>query len=309
MQRIRRRRFLTIAAAALGAPLIADPATAGDAAIWHGQAMGAPVRLILNHPDPTRARTILREVATELRRLEAIFTLYRADSELSRLNRSGALVAPSPEMVAALELAGLAHRVTGGRFDPSVQPLWRAHAAGGDAGAIRAARALTGFGRVKVSRDRIAMPAGMQLTLNGIAQGHITDCIATRLRAAGAEHTLVDMGEIRAIGGRTARDPWQVALPGGTEVGLVDRAIATTEAAGFTFDAAGLLPHLIDPATGAARAAWRRISVIADTAGLADALSTGFSLAPAAAIRSAMARLPGIEILALDSRGQDHRFA
>lgn len=307
--RIDRRRFLTISAAALGAPLLASlPVHAApQATVWRGQALGAPVQLILNHPDRARAQAMIRETAAELRRLEAIFTLYRAESELSELNRAGMLVAPSPEMHEALTLALRAHRVTGGRFDPSIQPLWRAHAAG-DAAALRAARGLVGFDRVRISRDRILMRPGMQLTLNGIAQGFITDRITDLLRAGGAEHTLVDMGEFRAIGGRNAHEPWRIALAGGGEALLADRALATTEASGFTFDAEGRLPHLIDPATGEARADWARISVIADQAGLADALSTGFSLAPAQAIRAALPALPGVEIRALARDGRETRF-
>lgn len=41
---------------------------------------------------------------------------------------------------------------------------------------------------------------GMQLTLNGIAQGFITDHISTRLKDAGYQHVLVELGETRAIG-------------------------------------------------------------------------------------------------------------
>ncbi|CAM3379712.1 thiamine biosynthesis lipoprotein [Paracoccus aminovorans] len=304
--RIDRRRFLTISAAAMGAPLLAHAAP--QAATWRGQALGTSVQLILNHPDRARADALLRETAAELRRLEAIFTLYRADSDLSRLNRDGWLLAPPPELVEALELARKAHRATGGRFDPSIQPLWLAHAAG-DAAAIARARDLVGYDRVRISRDRILLRPGMALTLNGIAQGAITDRITALLRAGGAEHTLVDMGEIRAIGGKTAREPWRIALAGGGEALLADRALATTEPAGFTFDAAGRLPHLIDPATGTARAEWARLSVLAESAGLADALSTGLCLAPAAAIRAALAALPGVEVRALDGRGHETRFA
>ena len=66
--------------------------------------------------------------------------------------------------------------------------------------------------------------------------------------------------------------------------------------------------QLIDPATGTARADWARVSVIADSAGLADGLSTGLSLAPAAAIRAALPHLPGVEVRALDASGQEFRF-
>lgn len=305
--RIDRRRFLTISAALAGAALVAPGRLQAAARVWRGQALGAPTTLILNHPDPARAEALLRQTAAELRRLEAIFTLYRADSELSRLNRDGYLLAPSPEMLGALRLAADVHRVTGGRFDPSIQPLWRAYAAG-DAPAVAAARAVVGFDRVGLHPDRILLPRGMALTLNGIAQGVITDRITNLLRAGGAEHTLVDMGEFRAIGGRAAGDPWPITLAGGGQVQLTDRALATTEAQGFSFDAEGGLPQIIDPATGRPRADWARVSVLAESAGLADGLSTGLSLAPAAAIRAALLELPEVEVHTLDSTGRAFRF-
>lgn len=308
MPRIDRRRFITIAAA-MGAAMAAGPGLAAPQPVtWRGQAMGAEATLILNHPDPPRASTILRRVESELRRLEGIFTLYRAESELSRLNRTGALAAPSPELVEALRLAQQVHAATGGRFDPSVQPLWRAYATGADAAALDAARSLIGFDRVQIGEHRIVLPRGSELTLNGIAQGFISDRIAAMLRAEGARHTLVNMGEISAIGGRSAREPWRVGLSGGGEVELADRALAVTEAAGFSFDAEGRLPHLIDPATGAARAEWRRIAVLAPQAAMADALSTGLSLVPARAIGATLAKLPGIEVRALDAQGRESRF-
>ena len=301
MPTIDRRRFLGIAAAFAGAALLARPAQA--TVVWRGQALGAPTELILNHPDPARARILLGQVVAELARLERIFTLYRDDSDLVALNRKGVLAAPAPEMAAALRLCAHAHAATGGRFDPTVQPVWRAHAEGRDPAPLRDR---VGFGRVVVGADRIVLPRGTQLTLNGMAQGFITDRITDLLRAGGAEHTLVDMGEIRAIGGRTVLEPWTVALEGGGSVALRDRAIATTEPSGFRFPDG--TPHLIDPATGAARAAWARLAVIAPEAGLADALSTGFALADAETITAALAGLPGVEVRALDARGRETRF-
>lgn len=308
MPRIERRRFITIAAA-MGVAMAGRPALAAPLPVtWRGQAMGAEATLILNHPDPARAAIILRRVEAELRRLEGIFTLYRAESELSQLNRTGALAAPSPELVEALRLAQTAHKATGGRFDPSVQPLWRAYAAGADAEALARARGLVGFTRVKVGEGRVVLPRGMELTLNGIAQGFISDRIAAMLRAEGAVHTLVNMGEISALGGRNAATPWRVGLSGGGEVELVDRALAVTEPSGFTFDAEGRLPHLIDPSSGTPRAEWRRVAVVAPQAGLADALSTGLALAPASAVRGAAAALPGVQVRALDAQGRESLF-
>lgn len=99
--------------------------------------------------------------------------------------------------------------LTGGAFDPTVQPLWALYArhfgtagadpAGPPAAALEPALALVGHRHLRVSPDRIALARrGMALTLNGIAQGYITDRVAALLRAGGIAHTLVDLGEARA---------------------------------------------------------------------------------------------------------------
>src|SRR5690606_13900617 len=82
----------------------------------------------LAHPDAVAARGLLDRCATELVRLERIFSLYRADSALSRLNAAGTLDAPPLELVELLGRAAAASDATGGAFDVTVQPLWRRYA-------------------------------------------------------------------------------------------------------------------------------------------------------------------------------------
>jgi thiamine biosynthesis lipoprotein len=154
-----------------------------------------------------------------------------------------------------------------------------------------------------VSADRIALTRrNAGITLNGIAQGYATDCVVDMLRNAGLSTTLVNMGEIRAIGARPDGAPWRVGLADPDEPGavaetidLVDRAVATTAGAGFRFDAAGQFTHLFDPATGRSPAMYRTVCVIAPTATEADALSTAFSLMPASRIREIAALRPGVQ--------------
>ena len=93
-----RRRFLRVVAAVAGLPLIiaAVRATAPKAQLhsWHGDVLGALSELTLWHPDAAFAqRTILR-VRHEIERFERIFSLYRPDSEISRLNEAGKLMKP-----------------------------------------------------------------------------------------------------------------------------------------------------------------------------------------------------------------------
>ena len=79
-------------------------------------------------PGATPAGRLAALAMAEIRRLERIFSLYLPDSALSRLNRDAVLKAPPFELLECLSIAGTVHQTSGGRFDPTVQALWAAHA-------------------------------------------------------------------------------------------------------------------------------------------------------------------------------------
>src|SRR6185369_2921964 len=101
-----RRRFLAITAAtgALAAVSArAEPAAEPAPVEWRGTALGAQASLRLYHPDRAEAWRLVAECVAELERLEGVFSLYRPDSALSRLNRAGALDAPPFDLVVLLQ--------------------------------------------------------------------------------------------------------------------------------------------------------------------------------------------------------------
>lgn len=120
----------------------------------------------------------------------------------------------------------------------------------------------------------------MRVTLNGIGQGYITDRVVDLLRANGVAQAMVDMGEIFAIGEQSAglQDPR--TLKSYDTIALKNRAVATSAGAGTIFDPAGRFNHLFEPRTGHTAWRWLSVSVEADNATAADALSTAFSLMP-----------------------------
>jgi thiamine biosynthesis lipoprotein len=328
MQRrtVPRRRVLGILAAAPGLAL-ASPATAEAPLVtWTGPVLGALGRISLHHPDRMAAERLIAASLAEIRRLEAMFSLWREDSLLRQLNRRGVLVAPPPEVVDLLARALEVAVATDGAFDPTVQPLWALHAAhfgvpgadpaGPSDAALAAALATTGHRGLHVSADRVVLARrGMALTLNGIAQGYVTDRIVAVLRAGGVTRTLVDMGEARGLGTHPDGHPWRAALddpeaPGRIwgEVELTDRALATSGDAGFVFDAAGRFTHLLDPRSGRSPRLHRAVSVLAPDATLADALSTGFALMPETAIAEVLPGLPGVAARLLRHDGTSVRM-
>ncbi|MBK0326133.1 FAD:protein FMN transferase [Rhodobacteraceae bacterium F11138] len=281
MTTLSRRRMLTILAATTALPASALART--ELHTWEGRALGARATLRLAHPD---AAAISARVATEIDRLEDVFSLFRMDSALSRLNRQGVLNTPPFELLQCLSLVDRVHTATGGRFDPTVQPLWRVHADAAIAGRapdpadLRAARDTVGWSRVGFSSDRITLDRNMALTLNGVAQGVIADRIADLLTAEGLDNVLIDTGEFRSLGADPRGDAWPVQLASGGEVPLIARALATSAPKGTTFgpgtDGAS---HILDPKQGVpVPARWREISVSAPSAGMADALSTAACL-------------------------------
>lgn len=276
-----RRRFLTVSAATLA---LAPMARAGEAQLytWTGIALGARATIRLAHPD---AEAITRRAAAEIDRLEDVFSLYRKESALMRLNASARIEAPPPELLECLTLAGTVHRATDGLFDPTVQPLWALWAERAAAGTrprtseLASARALGGWRDLRLDAGAVTHRPGMALTLNGIAQGYIADRIAVLLEAEGLTDILIDTGEMRALGGHPDGGAWPVKLAEGGEVPLRARALATSAPLGTVFDAAGKAGHILHPATGEpAGPRWRAVSVSAPSAALADALSTAACL-------------------------------
>ncbi|WP_422374658.1 FAD:protein FMN transferase [Roseibium sp.] len=312
-----RRRFIRICAAATAGLALPSTASAAGAKLhrWTGVALGARAEINLVLKSAEEAEYLFKRIEAEIRRLEAIFSLYRTDSELSRLNRDGHLAAPSQELVELLGLSRRLFELTEGAFDPTVQRLWELHArqtaqASSDAeqpAAFDDALSRTGFDRIVVEAAGIRFrDPGMAITLNGIAQGYITDRVATLLTAAGCLNTLVDLGEISATGTAPPESGpvtagWPVTLrpdPGQpdqqADVHLNNMAVASSARLGTTFDQAGARSHILDPRSGLPVANdLLGASVLAPTAALADGLSTAALVTGERGLAAMLSEIPG----------------
>jgi thiamine biosynthesis lipoprotein len=294
-----RRRFITIAAAAVGLPLLLKAGISQARPVrWEGTALGAPASIQLYHTDEARARAAIAAGLDELKRLEAIFSVYRADSAISALNRDGVLENAPADFVALLTRALTLARISDGIYDPTVQPLWQTYfrhftgsnpaSAGPAQGELDAALALVDWRAVEVDANRIAFTRpGMGLTLNSGAQGYITDRVADVLRAHGFDRMLVDMGEPRALSTKPDGSAWRIGIANPadpsravTTLEVVDQCISTSGGYGTLFDPAGAFTHLIDTRTGRTAPALLGVSVIAKTGTVADGLSTAMLMAP-----------------------------
>jgi len=190
-------------------------------------------------------------------------------------------------MVELLSICAGLYARTGGTFDPTVQSLWglyaQEYAAGGRPNEAQIAQMLrvTGWQHVRFSGQQISFDRkGVQLTVNGVAQGYIADKVTAILRTAGVENVLVNTGEISALGHGQGRDDWQVKIGSakGRSVTLQDACVATSAPLGTTFDSLDKVGHILDPRTGRPGGKWVQVSVISKSAAQADGLSTAFCL-------------------------------
>ena len=294
-----RRRILRVLAATSVAGLaVAAGALSGkskpDARLhrWQGTALGADSTLLIHHPDEAEATRLTSMAIAEIERLEKIYSLMRADSILPGLNQARRLDNPPPELVALLLRAREWSEATGGAFDVTVQPLWELYrdyfsdpapnSDGPPESLVAKTRRLVDYQALEVNSERIRLAKpGMAVTLNGIAQGEITDRVARLLRTEGLSNSLIDLGEMRALDGHPDERPWQVGIKDPydekslvTKVDLNNRALATSSITGTVFDASGLHHHLFDPASGRPGRGLVSASVIGRHAVDADAFST-----------------------------------
>jgi FAD:protein FMN transferase len=299
-----RRRVITILGAVAGLPLLLsadEPENPMRLHRWQGTALGSPSYVIVNHPDHRAAEQAIAQCVAEIERLERLFSLYRGDSEIARLNRDGRLKAPSCDLLALLSECQRFYQLSGGAFDVTVQPLWEIYAAhffgsqvpptdGPKPSVIEKALALIGWQEVDVTPRCITLARqGMGLTLNGIAQGYLTDRIVDILRTNGCDRVLADMGrsEIRLVGHRRDGQAWRIGLADplaparvALTLDLVDRCISTSGGYGTKFEATGRYHHLFDTRTGTSAGHYIAVSVIAATTMVADALSTSLYVTP-----------------------------
>lgn len=293
----RRRAFAVLAG--LGAMAKGARAAAAPVFEWRGTALGADATLLFANADRSRAEQAMTSILAEIDRLESIFSLHLADSEISRLNRDAILRDPSLDMRALLDRCHTLHRATEGLFDPTVQIIWeyrRGEAErGNDRGGPVPARVLSnvGYHRLVVGPDRIEMPLGAAITLNGIAQGYITDRVAELLRHRGWSDVLIDLGETLALEGRS----FDVEIrDSDRRIPLRNAALATSSAAPMPASQTAILPHIFHPRTGTAAArTGSTVTVRHPSATVADALSTALTLTDpgdATMARRILARFP-----------------
>lgn len=308
------------AAQAPAAPLAGVPAPT----VFTGAdlAFGTTMSIQVAHHDESVAMRAIDAALAAAKRVDHLMSLHRDDSQIMQLNRTGLLIAPDPHVLAVLRYSLSLSRMTQGAFDITVQPLWDAHAQASRMGGVpdedvrRQALRSTGWQRIDISAERVAIAPGMAVTLNGVAQGYAVDLARTALAAHGIGHALLDTGEFGARGLRPTQTPWTVGVrhPRDAQalVGAVPmdgRCLATSGDYETFFTPDYLHHHIFDPTTGDSPTELASVSVLAPTGLEADGLSTAFMVLGRQRSMAAIAGMPQVDVLLVDKQGGTWRSA
>ena len=263
-------------------------------------ALGSQVSITALHADQGVAEEAVHAAFAELELVESLLSIYRDDSLLSQLNRTGSVKTPHPYLVEVLRAAARMSRRSAGAFDVTVQPLWDLAARANEQGTVptgsqvAAARESVDWRRVVVQSGHIQLGGrGTAITLNGIAQGFATDKATATLRRHGVRQALIDAGEINALGTKQGGMPWTIGIQHPRQpdaylslASLQNRCLATSGDYATTFGNDFQRHHIFDPRSGFSPSMLASVSVAAPTAMEADALSTAvFVMGPERGLR------------------------
>ena len=300
---VTRRRFFKICGSALAGVTFTTKVFAKnlDSVLhrWSGKALGTIAEIYLVHENQRQVETIFQAIEAELNRLEKIFSLYILDSELVHLNQFGVYSSPSINLIELLGFVKNLHNTTDGAFDPTIQPIWtesieqddfsksqRSVKFGIIVDKTNAAR--IGFQNVLFNSSEVRyLKPNMAMTLNGIAQGYITDQIVKLLKSHGLTNLMVDIGEIYASGQKqffeySPNENWNITLQPDQDrphlqakVEVKDKAIASSAVRTDAYFQNKKISHIFNPKSGQpVQSDISAISVISPSATLADGLST-----------------------------------
>ena len=232
---------------------------------------------------------LLGQIRDGIVQLEHEISVTEKTSAVWKLNHEGE-AQMSPAALELLETALETCGDTDGALDITVYPVLRA---GGfttdtyrvpDAEEIGALLGSVGWNVVRIEGDKVTVPEGTMIDLGSVAKGYAADLAAERLKQAGVENAILDLGgSIVTLGSRPDGNPWRVAVRAPEGDGLLgvlssrDEAVVTSGGYEryFEDDEGNIWWHILDPGTGyPAHSGLVSVTVVGPQGVRCDALST-----------------------------------
>jgi thiamine biosynthesis lipoprotein len=294
------RRFFVICAWFWGFSLGASRGAEESRFVFEKAEMGLPFRITLYAHQPSLAKAAADAAFARIAELNAVFSDYDPDSELSRLSRTsgrGQAVPVGPDLWRVLEKSQQLAEKTQGAFDLTVGPLvnlWRRVRRKRELPSpalVEEMRARVGYKAVRldpVARTAELAVADMRLDAGAIAKGYAVDEALAVLDRLGIHRALVGgSGDMAASDPPPGQEGWRIEVPAIDAPGappsqvvlLARRAIATSGDHFQYVEIDGVrYSHIVDPRTGVGLIGQSSVTVVAGNCATADSLATAVSV-------------------------------
>jgi thiamine biosynthesis lipoprotein len=318
-------RFADRRTCAIGLGLMvasASPATEVLSAVHQTRyCMGTMFDIVVYHASKADAERAVQQAMEEIFRLDRVLSHFKADSDLSKLNREGrhGFVSVEPSLFEVIQQSMAFSQGSGGKFDVTIAPLLRtwkeAHEEGRKPSAAEIALAgrCVGYEKIELQApDRIRFRSDcVELDLGGIGKGYAVDRGIAVLKAAGIRRALINAGgsSIGAIGAPPRLNGWPVrvgARVSGREILLLqDGSMSTSQQnlVDHVFEPSQF-GEILDPQAGAPIQGRGSVSVVAPSATVSDALSTTLLLLSAEEGVRLLAGFPQVSALWISFDGK-----
>ena len=231
----------------------------------------------------------VNKAVQEINRLDAMFSVGNADSDVTKLNENGSGEV-SEETAFIMNRAMQVSEKTNGAFDITVYPLmelwgfttknYRVPESSEIAEALKG----VSYTNVSVNGQQVALTGGSSIDLGGIAKGYTSSRVIQIMKDCGIEHAIVNLGgNVQVLGTKTDGSDWRVAIQNpaseNSYLGILstaDKAVITSGGYERYFEQDGqVYHHIIDTQTGyPSDSDLTSVTIVHSDGTTADALST-----------------------------------
>jgi thiamine biosynthesis lipoprotein len=280
-----------------------------------GITMGTELKVSAQTHDSAAAASAFAAVFAEFNRLDGLLSVWKADSDVLRVNAAAGLhaVPVGPDMIEVLRAARQISEWSGGKFDVTFGALadvWKFDQDQDNTvptrEQIQARIPLVDYKAIELDSAAgtvFLKRKGMHIHLGGIGKGYAVERAVKILRDRGFRNFMIQAGGDLYVGGLQHGKPWRLGIadPRKPEesFGALDLSDGTFSTSGdyerFFFKDGRRYHHILDPDLGEPARACRSVTIVSDSPILADGLSKSvFILGPVEGM-ALIKRLPRVE--------------
>ena len=258
----------------------------------------------------------------ELRRLDAMMSLYKGTSEITQVNLAAGKhpVKVSPEMIEVVEDAAVISKISNGVFDVTIGPLvvlWQMRLKEGKVptdGEIAKIKPLVDYKNIVIDKKASTIylkKAGMIMDFGGM-KGYAADRVAGIFKKRGISNAVIAVaGDIWVLGRRDDGKQWRIGVQHPREhdkvmavLDLSDKYISTSgDYERFVIKEKKRYHHIIDPRTGKPSKGVISATLVGDKGAFIDPLTkVPFILGPEEGLK--IVKQLGAEAILVDDQGK-----